>query len=53
MHDAFLAVYTFCLHHKRFSLNVWVKVIQHHFKHHLNYSLISELMWDERENSIS
>jgi len=53
MHDAFPAVYPSCLRRKRFSLDVWAKVIQHHFKHHLNYSLISELMWDNWEVSIS
>ncbi|MHA1334128.1 MAG: hypothetical protein ACTSPW_00085 [Promethearchaeota archaeon] len=53
MHDAFPAVYPSCLRRKRFSLDVWAKVIQHHFKHHLNYSLISELMWDDWEISIS
>lgn len=47
MHDAFPAVYPSVLERKRFNLDVWAKVIQHHFKHHLNYSLIVELMWDD------
>ncbi|KKK56733.1 hypothetical protein LCGC14_3061570, partial [marine sediment metagenome] len=29
------------------------KVIQHHFKHHLNYSTTVELMWDDWDVSIS
>ena len=38
---------------KRFSLEVWAKVIQHHFKHHFNYSIIAELMWNDWDVSIS
>jgi len=53
MHDAFPAVYPSVLERKRFALDVWAKVIQHHFKHHLNYSLIVELMWDDWNVSIS
>ena len=53
MHEAFPAVYPSTIKRKRFSLDVWAKVIQHHFKHHLNYSLIVELMWDDWEVSIS
>lgn len=53
MHDAFPAVYPSAMQRKRFALDVWAKVIQHHFKHHLNYSLIVELMWDDWEVSIS
>lgn len=53
MHDAFPAVYPSVLQRKRFNLDVWAKGIQHHFKHHLNYSLIVELMWDDWNVSIS
>lgn len=53
MHDAFPAAYHSTLLRKRHSLDVWAKVIQHHFKHHLNYSTIVELMWDDWEVSIS
>lgn len=53
MHNAFPAAYHSAMQRKRFSLDVWAKVIQHHFKHHLNYSTISELMWDDWEVSIS
>ena len=53
MHDAFPTVYPSTLKHKRHALDVWAKVIQHYFKHHLNYSLIAELMWDDWEVSIS
>ena len=53
MHDAFPAVYPSVLQRKRFNLDIWAKVIQHHFKHHLNYSLIVELMWDDWNVSIS
>jgi len=53
MHEAFPAVYPSVIQRKRFALDVWAKVIQHHFKHHLNYSLIVELMWDDWTVSIS
>lgn len=53
MHEAFPAAYHSTLLRKQFSLDVWAKVIQHHFKHHLNYSTIVELMWDDWEVSIS
>lgn len=53
MHEAFPAVYPSVIQRKRFALDVWAKVIQHHFKHHLNYSLIVELMWDDWGVSIS
>lgn len=53
MHDAFPAAYHSAMLRKQFSLDVWAKVIQHYFKHHLNYSTIVELMWDDWEVSIS
>ncbi len=53
MHEAFPAVYPSTIKRKRFALDIWAKVIQHYFKHHLNYSLIVELMWDDWEVSIS
>jgi len=53
MHEAFPAVYPSAIKRKRFTLDVWAKVIQHYFKHHLNHSLIVELMWDDWEVSIS
>ena len=53
MHEAFPAVYPSTIKRKRFTLDVWAKVIQHYFKHHLNHSLIVELMWDDWEVSIS
>ncbi len=53
MHEAFPAVCPSVIQRKRFALDVWAKVIQHHFKHHLNYSLIVELMWDDWTVSIS
>ncbi len=53
MHKAFPAAYHSTLLRKQFSLDVWAKVIQHYFKHHINYSTIVELMWDDWEVSIS
>jgi len=53
MHEAFPAAYNSTMVRKRFSLNGWAKVIQHHFKYHINYSTIVGLMWDDWEVSIS
>jgi len=53
MHEAFPAAYHSAMLRKRFGLNIWAKVIQHYFKHHINYSTIVELMWDDWEVSIS
>lgn len=53
MHEAFPVAYNSTMVRKRFSLNVWAKVIQHHFKYHINYSAIVGLMWDDWEVSIS
>ena len=53
MHQAFPAAYHSAMLRKRFSLEVWAKVIQHHFKHHINYSTTVELMWDDWDVSIS
>ena len=53
LHQAFPAAYHSAMQRKRFALDVWAKVIQHHFKHHLNYSLTAELMWDDWDVSIS
>jgi hypothetical protein len=53
MHESFPAAYHSAMQRKRFSLEVWAKVIQHHFKHHLNYSTTVELMWDDWDVSIS
>ena len=53
MHDVFPAAYNSVMLRKRFSIEVWAKVIQHHFKYHLNYSTIVGLMWDDWEISIS
>jgi len=53
LHKAFSAVYPSMMDRKKFALDVWAKVVQHHFKHHLNYSTIAELMWDDWDVSIS
>lgn len=53
LHKTFPAAHETTLKHKHFGFDVWEKVIQHHFKHHLNYSLISEIMWDDWSVSIN
>jgi hypothetical protein len=41
------------LKRKKHGVDVWAKVIQHHFKHHVDYKTISEIMWDDWEVDIS
>ncbi|MFX0100705.1 MAG: hypothetical protein ACFFCS_14110 [Candidatus Hodarchaeota archaeon] len=53
LRDAFPAAHEIALTRKKHGLNVWAKVIQHRFKHKLNYAIISEMMWDDWEVSIS
>lgn len=53
LHDAFPITHSSCIKRKRHSVEVWTKVIQHHFKFHLNYSQIVELIWNDWEISIS
>ncbi|TFG00446.1 MAG: hypothetical protein EU540_05320 [Promethearchaeota archaeon] len=53
LHDAFPITHSSCIKRKRHSVEVWAKVIQHHFKYHLNYRQVAELLWDDWEISIS
>ena len=53
LHDAFPVTHNSCIKRKRHSVEVWAKVIQHHFKYHLNYHQVAELIWDDWEISIS
>jgi len=53
LHEAFPITHSSCIKRKRHSVEVWAKVIQHHFKYHLNYSKVAELIWDDWEISIS
>lgn len=53
LHEAFPITHSSCIKRKRHSVEVWTKVIQHHFKFHLNYSQITELIWSDWEVSIS
>ena len=53
LHNAFPVTYNSCIKRKRHSVEVWAKVIQHHFKYHLNYRQVAELIWDDWEISIS
>lgn len=47
MHKAFPAANNMTLTRKKFSLDVWAKVIQHRFKHKMNYTQIEQVMWDD------
>jgi len=53
LHDAFPITHSSCIKRKRHSVEVWTKVIQHHFKYHLNYKQVAELIWDDWEISVS
>ena len=53
LHKAFPITHSSCIKRKRHSVEVWTKVIQHHFKFHLNYSQVTELIWNDWEISVS
>ena len=53
LNKAFSPVQEATLKRKKHGVDVWAKVIQHHFKHRIDYATISELMWDDWEVSIS
>lgn len=53
LHDSFPITHSSCIKRKRHSVEVWSKIIQHHFKYHLNYRQIAELIWDDWEISVS
>jgi hypothetical protein len=53
LHKAFPITHSSCIKRKRHSVEVWAKVIQHHFKFHLNYSQVAELIWSDWEIAIS
>ncbi|MHA1791672.1 MAG: hypothetical protein ACTSVI_03440 [Promethearchaeota archaeon] len=53
LNRAFPAANELTIQRKKFGLDVWSKVIQHRFKHKLNYSQIRMIMWDDWEVSIS
>ncbi len=53
MHAAFTPVQESTLKRKKHGVDVWAKVIQHHFKHRIDYETISEVMWDDWEVEIS
>lgn len=53
LHDAFPITHNSCIKRKKHSVEVWAKVIQHHFKYDMNYKKIADLIWDDWEISIS
>ena len=53
LHKAFPITNSSCIKRKRHSVEVWAKVIQHHFKYHMNYRQVAELIWDDWEISVS
>lgn len=53
LNHAFPIANKLTIRRKRFGLDVWSKVIQHRFKHKLNYSQIKMVMWDDWDVSIS
>ncbi|MFO8018182.1 MAG: hypothetical protein R6U96_06065 [Promethearchaeia archaeon] len=53
LNKAFPIAHSSCIRRKRHSVEVWTKIIQHHFKFHLNYSQVAELIWIDWKISIS
>jgi hypothetical protein len=53
LNHAFPVVYEKVLQRKKFDLGVWAKVIQWHFKVHLNYEQCTQMLWMEYNVHIS
>lgn len=53
LNDGFSPVQESVLKRKKHGVDVWTKVIQHRFKHKIDYTTIAEIMWDDWEVSIS
>lgn len=53
LNNSFPITHSSCLKRKKHSVEVWAKVIKYHFKFHLNYSQIVELVFSEWKISIS
>ncbi|MBD3187272.1 hypothetical protein GF325_10615 [Candidatus Bathyarchaeota archaeon] len=47
LHEAFPAANQMVLTRKKFGLDVWAKMIQHRFKHKMNYTQIEMVMWND------
>ncbi|MEX2756981.1 MAG: hypothetical protein Q6365_016495 [Candidatus Sigynarchaeota archaeon] len=53
LNKAFSIVQDSVLKRKKHGVDVWAKVIQHRFKHRIDYKTISDIMWDDWEVDIS
>lgn len=53
LHKAFPMIHESMIKNKKFGKDVWERVIRYHFKTHLDYEQIRELLWDDSDVSIS
>jgi len=53
LHKAFPMVHESVIKNKKFGKDVWERVVRYHFKSHLDYRQIKELLWDDSDVSIS
>lgn len=53
LHKAFPMVHESVIKNKKFGKDVWERVVRYHFKTHLDYKQIQELLWDDTDVSIS
>jgi hypothetical protein len=53
LHKAFPMVHESMIRNKKFGKDVWERVVRYHFKTHLDYSQIKEILWDDTDTSIS
>lgn len=53
LHKSFPMVHESVVKNKKFGKDVWERVVRYHFKTHLDYGQIQELLWDDTDVSIS
>lgn len=53
LHQAFPMVHNNVIMNKKFGKDVWERVIRYHFKTHLDYGQIKEILWDDSGISIA
>jgi hypothetical protein len=53
LHKAFPMVHESVVKNKKFGKDIWERIVRYHFKTHLDYHQIQELLWDDNDISVS
>ena len=53
LHKAFPILHENVIKNKKFGKDIWERIIRYHFKTHLDYGQIKEILWDDSEVSIA